>query len=133
MAISRPRPEVEREIRETLGLVPGFFDGFPDETLDIEWSTFRYFELGETGIPSKYKQLIAVGIHAETKCQYCTLFHSELARFFGASEVELQEAVHLANYTGANYTVGLSVYLNGTRYPLDRFERELERILEFVG
>lgn len=69
----------------------------------------------------------------ETKCQYCTLFHSELARFFGASEVELQEAVHLANYTGANYTVGLSVYLNGTRYPLDRFERELERILEFVG
>ncbi len=128
MAISRPRPEVEREIRETLGLVPGFFDGFPDEMLDIEWSTFRYFELEETRIPSKYKQLIAVGIHAETKCQYCTLFHSELARFFGASDEELQEAVHLANYT-----VGLSVYLNGTRYPFDRFERELEKILEFVG
>ncbi len=66
------------------------------------------FVLGETLIPNKYKELIGIGIHAETRCRYCTLFHTEAARLFGASDEEIQEAVHYSKMT-----VGWSAYLNG--------------------
>ncbi|MFG3405457.1 carboxymuconolactone decarboxylase family protein [Streptomyces sp. NPDC048142] len=33
---------------------------------------------------------------SETKCRYCTLFHTEAAKLFGATDEEIQEAVHYA-------------------------------------
>jgi len=125
IANTRSRAEIESEIKETLGIVPGFFDGIPDAALDAEWTLFKRFELSETRIPLKYKQLLALAVHAETKCRYCTLFHTELARLFGATEEEIQEAVHFAKYT-----VGWSVYLNGIRYDLGQFERELDKVIQ---
>lgn len=130
----RPRPEIEREIEQTLGIVPGFFDGFPDETLDAEWQLFRRFELAEpigienVVIPAKYRQLMGVCLHSETKCHYCTLFHTELARLFGASEREIQEAVHYAKHS-----LGLSAYLNGIRQDFDQFAEELRKVGEHLG
>ena len=49
-------------------------------------------------------------LHSETKCRYCTLFHTEAAKMFGATEEEIEEAVHYAKHT-----VGWSAYLNGTQ------------------
>ena len=130
MATFRPRPEVEREIKQTLGIVPSFFDAMPDETLDYEWTLFRRFEMEEEGmhIPAKMRQLMGVALHSETKCQYCTLFHTELAKLLGASDEEVQEAVHYAKHS-----LGLSAYLNGIREPEDRFEDELQVILDYLG
>ena len=87
------RAEVEADIKQTLGLVPHFFSAIPDELLAPEWKIFKRMELGQTLIPNKYKELIGVGLHAETKCHYCTLFHTEAARLFGATDEEIQEAV----------------------------------------
>jgi AhpD family alkylhydroperoxidase len=123
--VARTRAEVEQDIEETLGLVPGFFDAIPDDAIEHEWTLFKRFELGDTLIPNKYKQLLAVAVHAETKCRYCSLFHTELAKLFGATDAEIQEAVHFAKHT-----VGWSVYLNGIRYDYDRFERELRKIIK---
>ena len=125
---SRPRSEVEGEIRETLGLVPSFFDRIPDNVIDHEWTLFKHWELEETLIPNKYKELLMLAVHAETKCRYCTLFHTEVARMFGASDEEIQEAVHLAKHT-----VGWSVYLNGMREDFDRFANELNEIGAFMS
>jgi alkylhydroperoxidase/carboxymuconolactone decarboxylase family protein YurZ len=50
-----------------------------------------------------------------------------MARLHGATEEEIQEAVHLAKHT-----VGWSVYLNGIREDLDRFSQELEEIGTYV-
>jgi AhpD family alkylhydroperoxidase len=119
----RSRAEVEQEMRETLGLVPSFFRRFPDQFLDHEWTLFKELGLGETLIPNKYKELIGVAVHSETKCRYCTLFHTEAAKLFGATEEEIQEAVHYAKYT-----VGWSVYLNGIQEDYDRFSGELQQI-----
>lgn len=127
MDTTRSRTAIERDIKETLGIVPGFFDRIPDELVGAEWLIFKRMELGDTLIPQKYKQLMAVAIHSETKCRYCTLFHTELAKLFGATDEEIQEAVHFAKHT-----VGISVYLNGTRYDLDRFADELEQIIEYA-
>lgn len=129
MATFRPREQVEQEMRKVLGLVPSFFKSMPEETLDYEWTLFRRFEMEEKGmaIPAKYRQLMGLAIHSETKCEYCTLFHTELARLLGATDAEIQETVHYAKHT-----LGISAYINGTREPQERFEQELRRILEHL-
>ncbi|MFF7727688.1 carboxymuconolactone decarboxylase family protein [Streptomyces sp. NPDC008001] len=124
----RSRAEVESEIKETLGLVPHFFAGIPDDLLDYEWEIFKKLELGETLIPNKYKELMGIALHSETKCRYCTLFHTEAARLFGATEEEIQEAVHYAKHS-----LGWSAYLNGMQEDYDAFAQELGRIKEYLA
>ena len=128
MATPRTRDAVEREITETLGLVPTFFEGIPDDVIEDEWRLFKHWELEETLIPSKYKELLMLAVHAETHCRYCTLFHTEMARMHGATDEEIQEAVHLAKHT-----VGWSTYLNGIREDEERFAEQLEQIGEHVA
>ncbi len=127
MITTRERHEVEMEMKETLGLVPGFFKSIPDQYLDYEWQMFKKLELGETLIPNKYKELMGLAIHAETKCVYCTLFHTEAAKLFGATEEEIQEAVHFAKMS-----IGWSVYLNGMRTDYDEFTKEFTQMGDFL-
>lgn len=133
MATFRSREEVFTEIKDTLGVVPSFFDRFPEETLDYEWELFKRFELAEPNstqgvhIPAKYRQLMGVAVHSETKCHYCTLFHTEVAKLFGATDAEIQEAVHYAKHT-----LGLSAYLNGIRQDFDDFQDELRQIGDYL-
>jgi len=119
----RSRTEVEAEIEETLGLVPEFFSRIPDELLEPEWAIFKRIELGETLIPNKYKELMGVAVHSETKCRYCILFHTEAAKLFGATDDEIQEAVHYAKVS-----LGWSAYLNGMQQDFDRFAAELRQV-----
>jgi AhpD family alkylhydroperoxidase len=128
MATSRPRAEVEREMKNTVGLVPSFFERIPDEFLDLEWELFKRLELGQTLIPNKYKELMGVALHSETKCHYCTLFHTEAAKLFGASDQEIQEAAHYAKMS-----LGWSAYLNGMRQDYEQFEKELQQIGKFLS
>lgn len=72
--------------------------------------------------------MIGIAVHAETKCRYCTLFHTEAAKLFGATEEEIQEAAHYAKYT-----VGWSAYLNGMRQDYDEFRRELNEVTEYMS
>ena len=123
MAATRTRGEVETEMKEMLGLVPSFFNRIPDRFLEAEWELFKGLELGETLIPNKYKELMGVAIHSETKCRYCILFHTECAKLFGATDEEIQEAAHYSKMS-----VGWSVYLNGTQEDYDRFADELRQI-----
>lgn len=128
MATARPRHEVEAEIKETMGLVPSFFNRIPDEFFDYEWEIFKRIELGETLIPNKYKELMGVALHSETKCHYCTLFHTEAAKLFGATDEEIQEAAHYAKAS-----LGWSAYLNGMRQDYDQFADELKQVGEYLS
>lgn len=127
MATARKRKEVEDEIKKELGIVPGFFKNIPEQYLDFEWELFKGLELGETLIPNKYKELMGVAVHSETKCKYCTLFHTETAKLFGATDAEIQEAVHYAKMT-----IGWSAYINGMQTDYDVFAGELQQIGEYV-
>ena len=117
------REAVYAEMEKTLGQVPSFFKELPDDTIEAEWELFKRFELGETSIPPKYRELIGVAVAAAQSCWYCSNFHTALARFHGASDAEIQEAAHLAKFT-----VGWSTYLNGTLFDRDRFLEELGEI-----
>ncbi len=127
MATARKRKEVEAEIKENLGIVPGFFKSIPEAYLDFEWQLFKSLELGETLIPNKYKELMGVAMHSETKCRYCILFHTETAKLFGATDAEIQEAVHYAKMS-----LGWSAYLNGMQTEYNDFKKELQQIGEYV-
>lgn len=121
------RTEVEVDIRETLGLVPEFLRDVPDMLIESEWMSFKSLELGETAIPNKYKELIGLGVSAATRCRYCTYFHTEAARLFGATEEEIVEASLVAKNT-----MGWSTFLNARQFDYDRFKDEFDRIADYV-
>src|SRR3954452_106245 len=79
-------------------------------------------------IPNKYKELMGVALHSETKCGYCTLFHTEAAKLFGATDEEIQEAAHYAKTS-----LGWSAYLNVIREDYDDFAAELAQIGEHLS
>jgi AhpD family alkylhydroperoxidase len=78
-------------------------------------------------IPGKYKELIGVAVAAATKCEYCIYFHTEFARLNGATEEEIQDALH---YTKS--TTGWSTYINGSQVDLDLFRAEVAAIVKHV-
>ena len=118
--------QTREDIKKTLGFVPGFFDDFKwdDMAFGGGWEIFKKFELGETNIPPKYKHMIALATAAAIKCPYCTSFHKAAAELFGATETELQEAAYTSSLVGY-----FSNYLHGRRYPLEKFDKELNQIV----
>jgi AhpD family alkylhydroperoxidase len=122
------RVELEREIESTLGLVPRFFKDLPDYLLTSEWESFKSLQLSdETAIPNKYKELIGLAVSGATRCRYCTYFHREAARLFGATDEEIAEASLVAKNT-----MGWSTYLNSMQYDYDEFTQEFDRIAAHV-
>jgi AhpD family alkylhydroperoxidase len=121
------RNEVYREIKETLGLVPKFLQKIPDRSLEQEWQLFKTLQLEESPIPNKYRELIGLGIAATSKCRYCALFHTEAAKLAGATEEEIEDAIHYAKSSA-----GWSAYLNGFQFDYDEFKAEMAQIVRYV-
>jgi AhpD family alkylhydroperoxidase len=95
--------------------------------LELEWDLFKTIQLAESPIPNKYKELIGVGISAVTKCRYCSFFHREVAKLFGATDEEIEDAVHYAKSSA-----GWSAYLNGMQLDYDQFKKELLASIEYI-
>jgi AhpD family alkylhydroperoxidase len=121
------RKDVYKEIEGTFGLVPGMFKAVPDSTLEFEWKLFRRVQMDEGPIPNKYRELIGVAISAITKCRYCSVYHTELAKLNGATDAEIEDAVHFAKSSA-----GWSTYVNGMQLDFDEFKQEVEQACEFV-
>lgn len=121
------RAEVEADIRETLGLVLSVFDRIPDALLEQEWGFMKAFELSETHVPNKYKELIGIAVSGATRCRYCVYFHTEAARLFGATEEEIAEAALMARHTMA-----WSTYLNAIALDYETFTAEVDQAAAYV-
>lgn len=121
------REEIYGEMKELIGIVPSFFKSVPDTTLELEWNLFKRIELEEGEIPSKYRELIGVSISAATKCHYCTLFHTEMAKVHGASDREIEEALHCAKNS-----TGWSTYINGLQIDYNVFRDEVKKVCDYV-
>ena len=118
----RNRQQIYEEIEGMFGLVPSFLKTIPDSTLEPEWELFKKIQVEEGAIPNKYRELIGLGLSAVSKCRYCTLFHTEMAKLFGATDKEIEEAVHYAKSSA-----GWSAYLNGMQVDYEQFKDELKR------
>jgi AhpD family alkylhydroperoxidase len=121
------RETVYREIEEMFGLVPSMFKAVPDASLELEWKLFKQVQFEEGAIPNKYRELIGVAISAITKCRYCSVFHTEVAKLNGATDAEIEDAVHYAKSTA-----GWSAYINGLQIDFDQFRKEVMQSCEHV-
>jgi AhpD family alkylhydroperoxidase len=121
------RSDVQAEMKEMFGRVISFVDLIPDEFIDSEWDLLKRVQFSETLIPNKYKELIGLAVSAVTRCSYCTLFHAEAAKLFGATEEEIEEAVHYTKLVS-----GWSVYINGVRIDPDAFAEEVREVVAHV-
>lgn len=117
------------EIRNTLGIVPGFFESIPAESLEAEWTLFRKATLEtDSPLPPKVRELIGISAAAARLCFYCVNFHTALAKFHGATDREIQDTLSLTRFGGS-----WSTYLNGLDYDRDTFLRELEAVGKHLG
>ncbi|MGE5546550.1 MAG: carboxymuconolactone decarboxylase family protein [Solirubrobacterales bacterium] len=121
------RQEVYKDIEGMFGLVPSMFKTIPDTTLEWEWRLFKAVQMDEGAIPGKYRELMGLALSAVTKCRYCTLYHTEVAKLFGATDEEIEEAVHYAKSSA-----GWSAYINGLQIDYETFKSEVERACEHV-
>ena len=120
------RADVDRDIEETLGIVPTFFKEVPDGLIPAEWESFKSLMLSDqTAIPNKYKELIGLAVSGATRCRYCCYFHTEAARLFGATEDEITETALIAKNT-----MGWSTYLNTLQFDYDQFVSEFDQVME---
>jgi AhpD family alkylhydroperoxidase len=118
---------IQQEMKETFGLVPSWVKEMPDAALGGFWTMMRDFQLAETRIPNKYKELIGVAVSGATRCRYCALFHTEAARLFGATDEEIAEASMMAAHT-----MGASTFLNAQQVDYEQFRKETLESIAYV-
>jgi AhpD family alkylhydroperoxidase len=122
------RQQVYQDIEQKLGVVPTFFKHLPDNSLQLEWELMQRVQMDEGPIPNKYRELMGLAIAASTRCRYCAYFHTQMARLNGASDAEIEDAVHYAKSSA-----GWSAYLNGLQLDFEQFKREVNQAVEYVS
>src|SRR5512146_485901 len=118
---------MRKEIEQLFGQVPTWVDQIPSAAAGGFWALMRDFQLGQTRIPNKYKELIGLGVSGATRCRYCALFHTEAARLFGATDEEIAEASMMAGFTMA-----ASTFLNAQQVDYETFRRETLDIVSYI-
>jgi AhpD family alkylhydroperoxidase len=121
------RKQIYAQIEDALGLVPTFFKSLPDSTLELEWNLFNKVQNEPGPVPNKYRELIGVAISAVTRCRYCAYFHTEMAKLNGATDAEIEDAVHYAKSSA-----GWSTYLNGLQTDYEQFTKEVQQVCRHV-
>lgn len=121
------RAEIYKEMKEMLGVVPTMFKIVPDETLEMEWKLFKKVQLEPGAIPNKYRELLGLAISAVTKCKYCIFFHTEMAKLNGATDAEIEDALH-----NAKSSAGWSSYISGHQLDFNQFKREILQVCTHV-
>ncbi len=111
------------DIKKTLGLVPGFMKGLPKNVLVAEWPMFKQYQIEESVIPPRYRELMGLAVAANIKCPYCQLFHREAAKMMGATEDELAETALLSGWVAF-----WSSMIHAQHYDYEVFEQEVQKI-----
>jgi len=117
-----------KDIKKTMGIVPGFMKALPDEALVHEWPIWKKYTLEESEIPEKYRELMGLAVAANIKCPYCLFFHKAMAKAAGATDEELAEVAMLAGLTSRWSTI-----LHAQIYDMDTFEKEGQKIGAFLS
>jgi len=118
---------IHKEVEDMFGQVPGWMRELPESALNGFWSTMRDFQLAETTLPNKTKELIGIAVAGVTRCRYCALFHTEAAKLFGATDAEIAEAAAMGGYT-----MYASTFVNAIQTDYDTFRRETLDMIAYV-
>lgn len=122
------RREILDEIEQTMGFVPAWMMSLPQDMLEVEWHQLKNWEMQDTPIPRKFKELIGLAVAAQAQCPYTVAFHTELARLHGADQDEIMDALHMAKTTA-----GWSTYFQGSQSDLVKFKREIREVCDTIA
>jgi AhpD family alkylhydroperoxidase len=115
-----------RDINQTLGFVPEFLRRFPDAGRAGAWKQMRDVQLNpKTALSPKEKELVGLAVASQVPCRYCVVAHTELAKFSGATDNEIAEAIGMAALTR-----NLSTMLNGLQVDESQFRRDIGRLVK---
>jgi AhpD family alkylhydroperoxidase len=114
-----------KDIEHTFGFVPTFFRRFPESGIAPAWREFKAIPLNpQTALDGKTKELIGLSVAAQIPCQYCIVYHTEVAKLNGATDQEIREAVAMAALTRHWSTV-----LNGSLIDETQFRSDVDQIV----
>lgn len=120
--------ETIKEIENTFGIVPGFMKNTPKDILPQMWPLFKKYQMGESVIPQKYREMMMLAASAAAKCPYCQTYHREVSKMmWGATDEELNELAVIVGQTSFWSNV-----LHTQNYDLDTFAKELQQIGEHM-
>ena len=78
--------------------MPWFFsETMPQAAHQAAWDEYKAIMVNETAVPSKYKELVAIGVAASIPCNYCIVVHQAMAKQAGATDEEIKEALAAAS------------------------------------
>ena len=120
--------KAKKEITETFGTFPSFFDAFPQYALPGAWQAFKELKGPQSSIDPKNRELIQLAVAAQIPCIYCVYFHTASAEAFGATKEEIKEAVAL----GAE-TRQWSMIIQGAQIDFEEFKKEFDAMMEFMS
>ncbi len=134
-AVMQPRAPVTnvqeawRDMEQMYGFVPGFVKALPDEAVVGVWKELLAVDMNPNGaIPSKYRDLISLGVSAQIPCKSCTYADTSFAtKLDGASDREVHEALAMAA-TVRHW----STFLNGTQQDEVQFRRDVDKVLSLA-
>ncbi len=120
--------EAKKEITETFGTFPSFFNAFPKYALPGAWQAFKELTGPHASIDPKNRELIQLAVAAQIPCDYCIYFHTVSAKAFGATDEEIKEAVAY----GAQ-TRHWSMIIQGAQIDLEEFKIEFQEMMKYMG
>jgi AhpD family alkylhydroperoxidase len=121
------RDQIFAEIKSMMGVVPSMFTYMPDDELALEWALFKHMDDTPGAIPNKYRQLIGLAVAGTMKCHYCAYYHTQLAKLAGATDAEIEDALHVAKDSN-----GWSAYINGLQIDYNQFKGEVDQAVAFA-
>ena len=119
--------KAQAEMKAMFGGVPVMFNKLPAHVQVSAWEWFKSMSNPDAAIPPKYGELIGLGVASQIPCDYCVYAHTTMAKMYGATEEEIQEAV----MKGAEVR-HWSTILNGNQVDYESFKSEWDGMLAFI-
>ena len=119
--------KAQAEMKAMMGSVPVMFEKMPMGVRVSAWELFKSINNPNKAIPSKYGELIGLAVAAQIPCEYCIIAHTTLAKLFGATDEEVEEAIA----EGAE-TRFLSTILNGNLIDIESFKTDWNKTIEYM-
>lgn len=124
--VTTARTQAFTEAEKMLGTVPTMLRLMPDSAVPGAWAELKNFQLGQTELSGRTKELIGLAVSAQIPCRYCLYFHSKAAMELGqATEADTKEAIAIAALVRH-----WSTFFNGLKQDEPSFNRELDRMFK---
>ncbi|MFI5391798.1 MAG: carboxymuconolactone decarboxylase family protein [Bacteriovoracales bacterium] len=115
-----------KEIKNTFGLVPKFYELYPADGVFGAWEEMKTHELNpKTALPGLYKELIGLAVASQIPCRYCIYFHTKAAKLNGGTDQQIREAIAIAGIVRF-----WSTYFEGMLIDKKDFMKETDKIME---